>query len=261
MQLRCDDAGATIAAIRFASFGTPAGACPAYVAGTCSAPGALAAVAAACVGKSACTVPVNNDFFGGDPCPGTPKALRVVAHCSAGGGSQTDGGGVPPADRVRLPPYVSSVTAQTPDLGGFCAARFLWTNGTADPRALQDPAAPAGAPRHLGLVQPCGCPTAPVDVVLTDAAKAANVTYRLSAYFVDFAPSPGCGAFGGTARSQEVYLLTGYPALNPAAPRTALADFAGGIWLSWELRGDVRVRISTISGDMAVLSALAFDPV
>jgi hypothetical protein len=261
LQLRCDDPGATIAAVRFAAYGSaPAGACPAYAPGACAAPGAVGVVAAACVGRAACSVPVSNAAFGGDPCPGTPKQLVAVAHCTRGGGSQPGGAGAPPADRVRLPPYVASVTAQTPDATGFCAARFQWTNGTDDGRALQDPDAGPGSPRHLGYVQPCGCPTAPVDVVLTDAAKAANASYVLSAYFVDFAPSAGCGGFDGTARAQEVYLLTGYPRLNPAAPRQALSAFSGGVWLSWRLQGDVRVRISTVTGDMAVLSALAFDP-
>lgn len=257
LQLRCDEPGATITSVRFASYGTPTGSCPAYGAGACAAPGAQAVVAAACEGVRACSVPVTNAAFGGDPCPGTPKSLAVVAHCSSGGGSQPDGAGAPPADRVRLPPYVASVTAQTPATTGFCAARFVWTNGTADARALQDPDAGPAAPRHLGYVQPCGCPTAPIDVALKAGFE--NQTYVLSAYFVDYAPSAGCGAFDGTARSQEVYLLTGYPRLNPAAPRQALSAFGGGMWLSWRLQGDVRVRISTVSGDMAVLSALMFD--
>ena len=182
LQLSCDDAGATIAAIRFASFGSPTGACPDYAAGACAAPASAAVVTAACAGKHSCAVDASNDVFGGDPCPGTPKTLKVVAHCSSGGGSQPNGG-APPTDRVQLPPYVTSVTAQTPDISGFCAARFLWTNGTQDARALQDPDAPAAA-RHRGFVQPCGCPTAPVDILLTDAAKAANKTFKLSAYFV-----------------------------------------------------------------------------
>jgi hypothetical protein len=31
--------------------------------------------------------------------------------------------------------------------------------------------------------------------------------------------------------------------------------------MSYELQGDIRVRISSIRGNMAVLSALAFDPI
>ena len=66
--------------------------------------------------------------------------------------------------------------------------------------------------RALGFTKPCGAPTSPVDVALTDEAKASGRRYRMSLYFVDFAPTPpadDCSALDGTARTQEVYLLTG----------------------------------------------------
>lgn len=57
--------------------------------------------------------------------------------------------------------------------------------------------------------------------------------------------------------------MEGYPSLNPLAPRLYLdgfAGFAGGVWLRYELPAtDVRIRISSISGDLCVLSAIAFD--
>jgi hypothetical protein len=255
LQLQCNDAGAIIDKILFASFGNPSGACPALAKGSCNAPNSTAVVAAACVGKRSCAVDVSNANFGGDPCAGTPKSLAVVAHCSSGGGSQP-GGGTPPQDRALMPSYVTS--ARVVDYDGYCGSRDQWTNATADVRALQDPA--DASRRALGYSQPCGCPTSPVDILLTDAAKAAGKRFKLSVYFVDFAPSVSCGGLDGTARSQETYLLTGYPDLSPLAPRQALADFAGGVWLSYAVSGDVRVRISTQRGDMAVLSALAFDP-
>ncbi len=62
-------------------------------------------------------------------------------------------------------------------------------------------------------------------------------------------------------RLPKRYLLNGYPELSPKAQRQYLADFGGGLWLSYELEGDVRVRISTIRGDYAVLSAVTFDPI
>jgi alpha-L-rhamnosidase len=258
LSLRCVDAGATIDAVSFGAYGDAAvGACPNLRAGACDAPNATAVLAAACVGKAACHVDINNSAFGGDPCPGTPKVASVVAHCTGAGGGLQPGADAPPADRAALPGYVTSVTAQTPAVSGLCAARGSWSNGTDDVRALADPA--GGAARHLGFVQPCGCPTAPVDILLSDAAKAAGRKYRLSLYFVDFAPSATCGGLDGTARTQEVYLLTGYPDLSPATPRQYLANFSGGVWMSYDVAGDIRVRISTIRGDMAVLSALAFD--
>ena len=58
-----------------------------------------------------------------------------------------------------------------------------------------------------------------------------------------------------------MYLLTGYPELAPATERQALSDFGRGVWLFYELKGNIRVRISTVDGDMAVLSAVVFDEV
>lgn len=56
--LGCAGEGATIAGVPFASYGAPTGDCASGFARTaaCDAPGAAAAVAAACVGKRACTV-------------------------------------------------------------------------------------------------------------------------------------------------------------------------------------------------------------
>ena len=255
LSLECIDAGATITSILFASYGTPSGACPKPVEGACNSPSSLTIVQAACVGKNSCKIDVSNGVFGGDPCAGTSKTLSVMAHCSSGGGAQP-GANTPPRDRTLLPSYVSSV--RVVDYDGFCGSRATWTNGTDDVRALDDP---AGGPRHLGLTQPCGCPTSPVDIALTDEAITAGKRYRLSLYFVDFAPAPRCGTLDGTNRSQEVYLLTGYPDLSPAAPRQYLADFSRGVWLSYNVEGNIRVRISTIRGDYAALSAVAFDPV
>ena len=259
LQLQCVDAGATISGIDFASFGTPSdGSCPAFARDpACDAPSSMAALAAACVGKHACSVSAANGAFGGDPCPGRSKQLAAVARCTSGGGVQPGGGAPPPADRVALPPWVAA--ARAVDYDGFCGKVLQWTNGTNDPRALVDPG--DATRRALGLTQPCGCPTSPVDIRLTDGALAAGKRYRLGLYFVDWAPSPGCGAFDGTNRTQEVYLLTGYPELAPATERQALSDFGRGVWLFYELKGNIRVRISTVDGDMAVLSAVVFDEV
>ena len=254
LQLQCVDPAATIAAIEFASYGTATGTCPTFNKSSCDSPRSMAVVAAACVGKHSCAVTVDNDNFGGDPCANTVKKLRVVARCSTGSGVQPDGTSEP-KDRALLPPYVTSV--RVVDYDGYCGTRFNWENSTADVRALQDPA--DSGRRALGLTQPCGCPTSPVDILLTDAAKAAGLRYRLSLYFVDYAPSPGCSKFDRTSRAQETYILRGYPDLSPLTERQYLRDFSGGVWLTYDLVGDARVRISSSRGDMAVLSALAFD--
>lgn len=82
--LSCAAGGAAVISnVSFASFGTPFGNCGNFFAGTCAAPGSAAAVAAACVGRASCEVPVESGFFGGDPCLGTPKQLSAQVACSA----------------------------------------------------------------------------------------------------------------------------------------------------------------------------------
>jgi hypothetical protein len=258
LSLECLNAGATMA-IDFASYGTaPQGLCPNLTVGSCNAPLSLSVVQKACNGTNKCQVDAVVTAFGPDPCYGTNKMLSVVASCSTGGGSSNGGVGNP-SDRVVLPSWVASVTVVNSTVG-FLGVTASWTNGTSDPRALQDPS--DAARRALGVTQPCGGPTSPVDIVLTDAAKAAGKRFLLSLYFVDYGAAPACTALDGRPRSQELLLMTGYPSLNPLAPRLLLSGFGGGAWLQYELpAGDVRVRISTVTGDMAVLSAIAFDEV
>ena len=259
LSLKCLEAGAHITGIPFASYGNPfTSHCPSgYTPGPCSASTNVSAiVSSACTGKTECSVDVSNAAFGGDPCPGVSKELALVATCSSGGGVQP-GAEKPPSDRVLLPSWVSS--ARTVSYDGYCGATRQWVNFSTDVRALEDPDDSSSGRRALGFMQPCGCPTAPFDIQLTDAALAAGKRYKLGLYFVDWAPSPDCQAFDGTARSQELYLLTGYPQLAPLAERVALTNFTGGMWLFYELQGNARVRISSIVGDFAVLSAATFD--
>ena len=92
--LSCD--GGTFSAVAFASFGTPTGDCvKGFNTSSCNAADSVAAVSAACIGKSSCTVPATNAFFNGDPCqnigachdasvqchwrgPGTPASASVA---------------------------------------------------------------------------------------------------------------------------------------------------------------------------------------
>ena len=79
MHLKCTDGG-TIKSTPFVSFGTPTGNCSSgFVrASSCDAKGAAAKVAAACVGKSSCSVTASSRLFG-DPCLDHVKSLAVVA--------------------------------------------------------------------------------------------------------------------------------------------------------------------------------------
>jgi hypothetical protein len=77
--------GQVINSIAFASYGTPTGSCPNFVASSCHASSSKSKVEAACLSKQSCTVGANNGVFG-DPCGGTFKKLAVAYSC----GGSTD---------------------------------------------------------------------------------------------------------------------------------------------------------------------------
>ena len=81
----CGENGGVITSIEFASFGTPAGVCGAFTPdAACDAPGARAAVEAACLGKSSCTLVADSAAYGplaAGAC-GAARSLYVQARCS-----------------------------------------------------------------------------------------------------------------------------------------------------------------------------------
>ena len=95
MHAACADAGATISAVLFASYGTPTGSCPSFSRGSCDASTSVSVVQAACVGRHECDVYPNTTTFA-DPCFGTAKVLAVTLTCSSGAGSAACGVLPPP---------------------------------------------------------------------------------------------------------------------------------------------------------------------
>jgi hypothetical protein len=80
------EAGRTITAIEFASFGNPTGVCGTYKAGTCVGGSTLQAVKNACLGKAACSVTVASSLLG-DGCAGQPKTFDLQVTCMGSGGT------------------------------------------------------------------------------------------------------------------------------------------------------------------------------
>jgi hypothetical protein len=85
-------AGQKIKAIVYASYGNPWGSCGGFVNGTCHANGTLAAVQTACVGQASCSLSVGNATFGGDPCPGSQKQIKIQVACAFPDGTPCDDG-------------------------------------------------------------------------------------------------------------------------------------------------------------------------
>eukprot|EP00937_MAST-01D_sp_MAST-1D-sp2_P006075 g6075.t1 len=88
LYLACEGDIGVIAAIEFASYGTPAGtgdpSCGAFAeVASCAAPNTLAVVQKLCVNRSSCVVPADSLTYGNaDPCEGTVKSLAVRARGS-----------------------------------------------------------------------------------------------------------------------------------------------------------------------------------
>jgi hypothetical protein len=161
-----------------------------------------------------------------------------------------------PQNASALPLWVASATVLTPNNSGFNGAEFTWplvqTGG--DERALESVS--GSGPRALGAAAPSGSGSFPVDFVL---GAGAPTRFRVAVYYCDFGPTPwGDGQRGDALRTQEAYLLR-LPSLDPLTPRVAVRDFAGGVWHVYEIGESFRLRTTTMRGDYATVSAVAFD--
>lgn len=81
LSLDCPLPSQVISSIKFASFGTPHGACGSFRHGQCSSVRALSIVKKACIGLRSCSIGVTVDTFG-NPCIGVTKSLAVEASCT-----------------------------------------------------------------------------------------------------------------------------------------------------------------------------------
>ncbi len=72
--------GQVINEVKFASYGTPGGACGTFTAGACNADNSAQVVSDSCTGMDTCTLKASNDAFG-DPCFGTGKKLAAQVAC------------------------------------------------------------------------------------------------------------------------------------------------------------------------------------
>lgn len=84
LSIECRE-GYIIQLISFASFGNPYGGCRNFEQGHCHHVASKSFVEAACIGHQHCSIDVNVQSFGEDPCPGTAKSLAVEVVCSQQG--------------------------------------------------------------------------------------------------------------------------------------------------------------------------------
>ena len=69
--------GKVITKVLFASYGNPSASNGEFTKGSCHAPSSEDKVKELCLNKESCSVSANVDTFGGDPCYGTLKSLKI----------------------------------------------------------------------------------------------------------------------------------------------------------------------------------------
>jgi len=136
--------------------------------------------------------------------------------------------------QTSFPSFVSSTPTPT-------NASFTIVNAnTRNPAAPQNPNLPSGG-GIVGYLQTTG--TSDLNINVSDGS-----TRRLTAYFTDF---------DRQSRVQQVEIIN--PTTGEVLSSQTLRQFERGKYLSWEVTGNVSLRITRIAGPTAVLSAVFFD--
>ena len=117
--------------------------------------------------------------------------------------------------------------------------KYTWAASTTDPRALQNASG-------TGRIAACWySPTSfSVDVNLTDGQA-----HDVALYAVDWDKQ---------GRSEQIQITSA--ATGAVLDTETLSNFSGGVYLQWELSGNVVITFKTLAGPNAVLSGLFFDP-
>src|SRR5688572_27275120 len=141
-----------------------------------------------------------------------------------------DGYNIPTSGQA-MPGYVTMNV-----VGG---APYQWSDLNSETRALQNAAG-------NGRVASCWFAdnSFTVDLNFIDGQ-----THKLSAYFCDWDRS---------GRSQKVEVLNG--ATGAVLDTRTLSSFQNGVYLSWNVKGAIKLRISKLGGNNVVLNGLFFDP-
>lgn len=118
---------------------------------------------------------------------------------------------------------------------------YTWASATSDVRALQTSA--ESASRIASTYYSSS--DFDINVNLTDGN-----THRIALYLLDW---------DSTARSETVTILDAHS--DAVLDTESFAGFHGGEYVSWEISGDVTIRVTKTGGANAVVSGIFFDPI
>jgi hypothetical protein len=137
-----------------------------------------------------------------------------------------------PANILKLPPYLPSLTLPGP------AATYSFADPTLDARGLQKP--PAFTARFADTwFDP--------NVIAIQLNFSDLSSHRVAIY---------CFDFDTTARHQTVEMVDSATGL--VLDTQTLTDFNGGVWLQWDLSGQILLRITHTAGLNAVICGIFF---
>jgi hypothetical protein len=170
------------------------------------------------------------------PTTAAGSATFVRTDTATGGtwkGSYGAGGGLDPNNSVAIPPASATITPSH-------SASWTWAFSTQAAAALQKA---TGTDR----IAHCWYASDYLEFVLEFSDTAAH---RVSFYFLDYDRA-------GREQKVELYDYGTGQLLNSAS----VANFSGGAYSTWDLKGKLRVRVSRVAGANAVVSAVFIDPV
>jgi hypothetical protein len=136
-------------------------------------------------------------------------------------------------------PYGYFVPPSYVQISAYKNYGLLWAASTADTRALQKP---SGTDRMAGAWNSS-------DQFHFNLQFKDSATHAVSLYFVDFDRS-------GREQKLEVFDLNTGALLDSQI----ISDFEDGVYYQYSLSGNIRVRVTRLSGPNCVMSGILFDP-
>ena len=117
MSLDCG-VGQVMSSVQFAGYGTPIGSCGSFQAGSCNL-NVSNYIRTHCIGAQSCSIFVDNDNFGSDPCSGIGKYLYVQVTCSSASYCAVPN---PAGSNIAVVSSSSISTCSLWEIVSFCAA-------------------------------------------------------------------------------------------------------------------------------------------
>ncbi|HTG45827.1 MAG TPA: fibronectin type III domain-containing protein, partial [Verrucomicrobiae bacterium] len=116
---------------------------------------------------------------------------------------------------------------------------YQWSDYTTDSRALD---------KASGSGRVIGCWSSPTSFTI-DVNFLDGMNHKLSLYFVDW---------DRTGRVQHIEVSDSLS--GTTLDERTIDNFGRGLYVSWSLKGQVRIRITNVSGSNALVNGLFFDP-